>query len=148
METPQGIFCCCFLVGWFAFLFLSFFFFCFCFFVLGPYLQYVEIPRLGVQSDLQLPAYTTATATRDLSCICHLHHSSWQCWNLNPLSEARDQTCILMDTSWIHFCYSTVGTPQGTLEWEWQPRVEIFLFWTCGVCSLRASDSTFLIYRV
>ena len=105
------------LFGWlvcFSFSFLLFF--CFCFFVLGPYLQYVEIPRLGVQSDLQLPAYTTATATRDLSCICHLHHSSWQCWNLNPLSEARDQTCILMDTSRIHFCYSTVGTPQGTLE--------------------------------
>ena len=26
---------------------------------------YVEVPRLGVQSGLQLPAYTTATAMRD-----------------------------------------------------------------------------------
>jgi len=25
-----------------------------------------EVPRLGVESELQLPAYTTATATRDL----------------------------------------------------------------------------------
>ena len=30
--------------------------------------------------------------------------SSWQCQILNPLSKARDQTCILMDTSQIHFC--------------------------------------------
>ena len=32
-----------------------------------------------------------------------LHHSSQQRQILNPLSEARDQICILMDTSWIHF---------------------------------------------
>uniref|UniRef100_A0A8D0ZDY0 C2 DOCK-type domain-containing protein n=1 Tax=Sus scrofa TaxID=9823 RepID=A0A8D0ZDY0_PIG len=29
--------------------------------------------------------------------ICNLHHSSRQHWILNPLSEARDRTCILMD---------------------------------------------------
>ena len=29
--------------------------------------------RLGVQSELQLPAYPTATATRDPSCICDLY---------------------------------------------------------------------------
>ena len=57
-----------------------------------------EVPRLGIESELQLPAYTTATATPDLSPICVLHHSSWQCWILNPLSEARDRTHILMDT--------------------------------------------------
>ena len=38
-----------------------FFFFAF----LGPHLQHMEIPRLGVQLELQLPAYTTATATQD-----------------------------------------------------------------------------------
>ena len=27
------------------------------------------------------------------------HDSSWQRWMLNPLSEARDQTCSLTDTS-------------------------------------------------
>ena len=32
--------------------------------------------------------------------LCHSHSSSWQCWILNPLSEVRDRTCILMDTSW------------------------------------------------
>ena len=29
---------------------------------------------------------------------------SWQCQKLNPLSEARDQTCVLMDTSQAHYC--------------------------------------------
>ena len=50
----------------------------------------MEVPRLGVESELQLPAYATATATRDLSRICDLHHSSRKYWILNPLSEARD----------------------------------------------------------
>ena len=61
----------------------------------------MEVPRLGVLSELQPPAY--ATATLDLSHICNLHHSSWQHWILNLLSEARDQTCVLMYTSHIHF---------------------------------------------
>ena len=37
-----------------------------------------------------------------------LHHSSRQI--LNPLSETRDQTRILMDTSQIHFCWAATGT--------------------------------------
>ena len=32
-----------------------------------------------------------------------LHHSSWQHRILNPLSEARDQTHILMDTNQVHY---------------------------------------------
>ena len=39
------------------------------FLFLGPHLRHMEVPRLGVQSELQLPAYTTATATQDPSCI-------------------------------------------------------------------------------
>ena len=35
------------------------------------------------------------------SCSCNLHHSSWQCLILNPLSKARDWTCNLMVPSWI-----------------------------------------------
>ena len=35
----------------------------------------MEVPRLGVESELQLPAYTTATATPDPSHVCNLHHS-------------------------------------------------------------------------
>ena len=71
----------------------------FCFvFSLGLHSQHMEVPRLGVESELQLPAYTTATATAtpDLSLISDLHHSS--------LSEARDQTPILMHTNWVCYC--------------------------------------------
>ena len=45
----------------------------------GTLPQHMEVPRLGVKSELQLPAYTTATVTPDLSHICELHHSSLQC---------------------------------------------------------------------
>ena len=62
----------------------------FFFFFLGPHLLHMEVPRLGVKCELQLPAYTTAVATWDLSGVYDLHHSSWQCQILNPLNEARD----------------------------------------------------------
>ena len=39
-------------------------------------LMRMQVPRLGGQLELQLPAYTTATATQDSSRICDLHHSS------------------------------------------------------------------------
>ena len=50
------------------------------------HLRHMEVPRLRVESQLQLPAYTTATATLDPSCICDLRCGSWQCRILNPLS--------------------------------------------------------------
>jgi len=34
-------------------------------FFLGLHLWHMEVPRLGVKLELQLPAYTTATATLD-----------------------------------------------------------------------------------
>ena len=84
------------MILWSAVIFLLFFF-------LGICPRYMEVPRLGVESELQL-AYTSATVMRNLSRICHLHaHSSWQRWILNPLSEARDQTCVLMHASQIRF---------------------------------------------
>ena len=79
----------------------GFFFFFFFFVFLGPYPRHIEVPGLGVKLELQLPAIATATAMQDLSCICDLRHSLWQCWILNPLSETRDQICILMNTSWV-----------------------------------------------
>ena len=39
---------------------------------LGLHLWHMEVPRLGVTLELQLPAYTTATATRALSCVYEL----------------------------------------------------------------------------
>ena len=50
----------------------------------------MEVPLLGVESELQLAAYTAATAMRDLSRIFDPHNSSWQQRILNLLSEARD----------------------------------------------------------
>ena len=81
-----------------------YFFFCF----LGPHWWHMEVPRLGVKSELQLlPAYNTATATSDSVLIYDLHHSSGQLWILNPLMEARDRTCVLMVPSWICFHCAT-----------------------------------------
>ena len=77
-----------------VFLMYSFLFVClFCFVLLFRAAPAVyrrsQVPRLGVKLELQMLAYTTAPATRDLSCVCDLGHGSWQCHILNPLSEAR-----------------------------------------------------------
>ena len=73
------------------------------------------IPRLGVKSELGLPGYATATAAPDQSHVCNLHQSSLQHWILNPLSGARDQTCVLMDTSQVHYHWAIMGTPRGQI---------------------------------
>ena len=67
-------------------------FICLFIWFLGPHPQHMEVPRLRVESELQLPAYTTATATPDPSHICSLHCSSQQRQILNLMSEARDPT--------------------------------------------------------
>ena len=95
-----------------TFFFNLIFFFVFLRF-LGPLLQHIEVPRLGVQSEVQPPAYTRATATRDPSRVCNLHHSSQQHWILNPLREARDRTCNLMVLRLVNHC-ATTGTPPLT----------------------------------
>ena len=77
------------------------FFFLLSFVFLGPYPRHMEVPRLGVQSELQLLTCTIATATWNPSCLCDLHHSSWQCRILSLLSEARDQIRVLMDVSQV-----------------------------------------------
>ena len=81
------------------FFFLIFLLLFLVFFGLHP--KHMEVPRLSVESKLQLPAYTTAIAKQDLSCVCDLHHSSRQCRILNPWSEARDRTHNLMVPSRI-----------------------------------------------
>ena len=76
---------------------------------LGPHLWHMEIPRLGVELELSLSAYARATAMKDLSRVCNLHHSSRLCWILNPLSKARDQTRNLVVPSRISFHCATAG---------------------------------------
>ena len=63
----------------------------------------MEVPRLQVESELQLLAYNTATEVQDPSRICDPHNSPRQCWVSDPLSEARDQTRMLMNASQICF---------------------------------------------
>ena len=48
----------------------------------------MDVPGLGVQSELQLPAYATATAMWDPSHTYATAHGS--AGSFNPLIEARD----------------------------------------------------------
>ena len=52
----------------------------------------MEVPKLGVELTTAMP---NPSHIWDLGC------SLRQCQILNPLSEARDWTCILVDTSWV-----------------------------------------------
>ena len=64
---------------------------------------------------------------------------SWQCWILNPLSKARDRTCILTDASHIHFHWATMGTPGARLWtqiiWQQSLCVQLLCYtvplWSC-----------------
>ena len=67
------------------FLFFGFVLFC-CFLGLNP--RAMEGPRLGVKSELQLPAHTTATP--DPSRVCDLHHSSQQHRIFNPTDRSQE----------------------------------------------------------
>ena len=70
-------------------------------FFLRPHPWHMEFPRLGVEWELQLLAYTTGIETPDLSLFSDLHHSSRQHQILNLLSEARDQTCVFKVASQV-----------------------------------------------
>ena len=59
------------------------------FLALWAHLWHMEVPGLGIELELQLPAYTTATAILDLSHIYDLCHTLRQCHILNPLSKVR-----------------------------------------------------------
>ena len=67
---------------------LQVFIFNFYLFILGPHLQHMEVPRLGVELELY-------------SCRPIPQPQPHQI--LNPLSEARDRPCVLMDASQIRF---------------------------------------------
>ena len=71
----------------------------------------MKVPRLGVELELQLPAYTTAEqlGVHAVSVTYTVAHSNAR--SFNPLSEVGAQTCVFMDTSWIRFCCTTTGTP-------------------------------------
>ena len=117
--------------------------FCFLFFcVLGLHLRRMEVPRLGVESELQLPAYTTVTAMWDWICACNLHCSSRQHRILNPLSEAKDWTHGPMDPSLVGYHWATMGTPQSSsFVLSWGP-------WFCPMWTWSAGDWAEFTYRI
>ena len=83
------------------------FLFCFvlfCFVFGGPLLRHMEVPKLGVRATAASLLHSPATP--DPSSICNLPHSSRQRGILNRLSEARDQTQVLMENRW-----ATMGIP-------------------------------------
>ena len=102
-----------FFVLFFKFVFIDFFFF------LGPHLWPMEVSRLGVESEVQLLAYTTATATLDQATsatstkVCSIVGSL-----LSPLSGARDRTFFLMETSQVLNALSHNGNSkrEGTFQ--------------------------------
>ena len=82
-----------------------FLFLLFIFFMAAPaaYVPLLHIPRLGVESGLQLQAYNVAKL--DLSSVTYAAACDNN-WILNPMSEARDWTRMLMD-------------PHGSAEPQW-----------------------------
>ena len=81
------------------------------FFSWWQHLWHMEVLGPGVRPELQLLAYAiVAMTTTDLIWICILHCSSWQCQILYPLSEARDWTSILTET--------TLGSSSTEPHWE------------------------------
>ena len=69
----------------------------------------MEVPRLGVKLELQLPTYVTATTRADLSHVCEVHHSLWQHWIPNPLRRPGIEPA----SSWI-----LVGFVSAAPQWE------------------------------
>ena len=67
----------------------------------------MEVPRLGVEGELQMP--DTTKVTPDQSPICDLHCSLQQHQILNP-SEGRDWTHILTNPSQFLIHWATTGT--------------------------------------
>ena len=57
---------------------------------LGPHLGHMEVPKLGIELELQLQAFAATTEMQDRSRVGDKHYSSWERQILNPLSEARD----------------------------------------------------------
>ena len=74
----------------------------------------------------------------DLSSVCDLHHSSWQHWLLNPLSEARDQTRNLEVPNWIYFCCTITRIPKFYYY---------YYYYYCTITNILSATCFLLMYR-
>ena len=79
----------------------------------GLHLWHLEVPSLWGQIRATAASHSHSNPRSEPRL--RLHHSSWQCKILNPLSEARDWTRILIDSSHVHYLSATVGTPSNIL---------------------------------
>jgi len=96
----------------------SIFFFFFCLF-LGPYPRHMEVPRLGVKLAVAA-AYTTATATQDLSRVCG---------NIRSLTHwARPQ--IELVSSWMLVRFVS-AEPRWELHFVMVKHSNLFSILTC-----------------
>ena len=84
-------------------LFIYLFIHSFCF--LGTHPWHMEVPRLGVKSELQLPAYATATAIQDPSFICNLTTAHGNTRSLTQLVRPGIQPT----SSWILVRFVSLG---------------------------------------
>ena len=64
-------------------------------------MQHIEVPGLRIKSELHPPAYTTATATLDLSHICDLATAHGNTGFLTHRVRPGNRIRNLMDTSRI-----------------------------------------------
>ena len=87
----------------------------FIFLFLWSYLCHMEVPGLGVQSELWLPSYTIATEMPDPSCMWNLHYSLRQRWSWGQGSNLHPHThSVRFLTYW-----ATIGMP-CTGNWWWK----------------------------
>ena len=120
--------------------FFSFFLFFF-FYFLGLHLQHMEVPRPGDQIGVSSLAYTTVMATLDLTHICNLCCSFWQCQIFNPLTRLRIEPASSQRQHWVLSPLSHYGNSSREFFKLWMG-VEFcrklflhLLRWSCGFYS-------------
>ena len=95
----------------------------------GLHLLHLEVPRLGIESELQMLAYSPATAIPDPSYVSNLHHSSEPCWIAGYLTHWAGPG-VKPTSPWIlsRFGFFTTKT-----QWELcHNRNSFCRFSTCG----------------
>ena len=84
------------------------------FLLLGPHMQHLEVPRLWVEQELHLLAYTKPQQHRILATSVTYTAVHSNAGLFVPLSKAKDESCVLMDTSQVRYHSAMVGTPTCT----------------------------------
>ena len=81
------------------------------FFFLELHSWHMEVPRLGVKSELQLLAYATVTATQESSCICDYTTAQGNARSLtHPARPGIEPTSLWILVGFINH-WAMMGTP-------------------------------------